>query len=281
MNKTNEHAKSHHHFTLKINLKKKVITISLWMILSTLLILQGCDTKQTDIHIATQKVTDLFEVEDEEQIVEGKAGKIKDSTNQKKIDAALKAIDKIDISDEMQNESHAAVFVLQFTVAIAQAQVDERDGTTGLLENDSQNEGTEALQPDQQPEPYQPSDEDVIWIDNALQNQDILEAFMEEAGENGKNNTSEIKVVKDEGTRGVVIYKLKSRYDEYANQSWIDVSPDVSYYAPTEEDAQNVFNMPQQCSYLSINKETGLYALYECFTHWEYPLLPAQHNPET
>ncbi|WP_289891027.1 hypothetical protein [Virgibacillus pantothenticus] len=60
-----------------------------------------------------------------------------------------------------------------------------------------------------------------------------------------KNNTSEIRVVKDKGAQGVLIYDLKSMYDKNADQSWIWVIPDDSHYIEIENEIQDVFNSPQ------------------------------------
>ena len=124
-------------------------------------------------------------------------------------------------------------------------------------------------------EEYEPSEDDVVFNNNVLKNKDTLENFMEVAGENGENNESEIKVVKEEGEKGVLIYDLKSRYDENADQGWIDVFPDLSYYRASENEGQDVFNNArQQCGYMEKDEIQGFYKLYECRTHWEYHLIP-------
>ncbi|WP_010530320.1 hypothetical protein [Lentibacillus jeotgali] len=124
-------------------------------------------------------------------------------------------------------------------------------------------------------EEYVPNEDDVVLKHNNLKNKGILEAFMKVAGENGENNESEIRVVKDEGANGVLIYDLKSRYDKNADQAWIGVIPDLSHYSASENDVQDVFNNArQQCSYMSKDKQEGYYKLNECRTHWEYRFLP-------
>lgn len=246
--------------------KKKIIAINSLIILSILLILQGCNTEQNKMDIAVKKVTNLFEAEDEEKVKEGKSGKIKDSTDQEQIDEALKAIDKIDTSGGKQSKNYGVVFSLQSAVLVAQVQLEEREGTTrDSFENYTQ---------DEQKEQFQPDEDDVVWKHNKLENKDILEEFMNVAGENGKNNDIEIRVVKDEEEKGVIIYDLKSVYDKNADEGWIEVIPDLSHYSPSETETQSVFNMSQQCSYISKDIETGYYKLNECYTHWEYPLLP-------
>lgn len=79
---------------------------------------------------------------------------------------------------------------------------------------------------------YQPNEDDVVSTYDGVENRDILEEFIEIAGENGKNDESEIRIVKNEGKDGVIIYDLKSRYDKNADQGWIDVTPDLSHYNP-------------------------------------------------
>ncbi|WP_164215627.1 hypothetical protein [Virgibacillus sp. YIM 98842] len=130
-------------------------------------------------------------------------------------------------------------------------------------------------------EEYVPGEDDVVVSNTELKNKDILEDFMEIAGENGENNESEIKVVKDEGEKGVRIYELKSRYDENADQAWIDVFPDLSYYRASEDEVQDVFNNArQQCGYMEKDEFQGFYKLYECRTHWEYHFIPIDHANE-
>lgn len=70
MKGNNEFTQANHYSTSSFN--KKMITISLLIVVSIMLILQGCNTKQQNIDIAITKVANLFEVEDEEQVKEGK-----------------------------------------------------------------------------------------------------------------------------------------------------------------------------------------------------------------
>ncbi|MEK4303335.1 hypothetical protein [Oceanobacillus sp. FSL K6-0251] len=74
----------------------------------------------------------------------------------------------------------------------------------------SQDESAEEQSQEEPLEEYVPNEDDVVYKNNELKNKDILEAFMETAGENGQDNESEIRAVKDEGTQGVLIYDLKS-----------------------------------------------------------------------
>ncbi|WP_121615526.1 hypothetical protein [Virgibacillus halodenitrificans] len=250
--------------------KKKVIAISLFIVLSVVLVLQACNTENenaNNINVAAEKVSDLFEIENEEAVKEGKSSKIKDSTDQGQIDEALEAIDKIDTSDGEQRENYAIAFGLQSAVFNAVSQLKEREGTLESSDNSAQDETNG--------EEFHPDEDDVVLKNNELKNKDILEDFMKVAGENGKNNKSEIRVVKDEGAIGVLIYDLKSRYDKKADQAWIGVIPDLSHYRASENEVQDVFNNArQQCSYMSKDEAEGYYKLNECRTHWEYRFLP-------
>jgi len=250
--------------------KKKVIAINALIILSILLILQGCNTEQNKMDIAVQKVRNLFQAGI--KVEDGKSSKIKDSTDQEQIDEALKAIGEIDTKDGRRSEESGAVFSLQSAIIVAQAQLNEREGKGKSSKNDTQDEQKE------QKEQYLPGEDDVVWEHNKLKNRDILEEFMNAAGENGKNNDIGIRVVKDEEEKGVIIYDLKSVYSKYADEGWIDVTPDLSHYSPPEDETQNVFNMSQQCSYISKDIEAGYYNLNECYTHLEYPLLPINNE---
>lgn len=218
MNRDKESVKSNNGSTGK--LKKKVIAISLFIILSVVLVLQGCYLKNenaNNIDIAVKKVADLFEVNDEEKIKEG---------HQEQIDEALEAVDKIDTSGGGHSEEDAIAFSLQSAILNAQIKLKEREGTLDSSDN--------SVQDEQKGEEFHPDEDDVVLKNNELKNKDILEEFMKVAGENGENNESEIRVVKDEGVKGVLIYDLKSRYDKNADQRWIGVIPDLSHYSASE-----------------------------------------------
>ncbi|WP_217587519.1 hypothetical protein [Lentibacillus saliphilus] len=239
--------------------KKKVYVISLLVIL---LMLQGCNIGKNNVDIAVKKVSDLFEDGEVEKVKEGEPDKIKDSTNQKHIDAAIEAIDKIDTNNGKHSENLAIVFGLQSAVLIAQVQLKEREGTEDSSNYDSR---------DEQKEQFQPDENDIVLKNNKLKNKDILEEFINVAGE---NNDSEIRIVKDEEEKGVIIYDLKSVYDKNVDQGWIDVIPNLEYYIAEKDEAQIVFNIRQQCGYISKDQQLGYYILNECYTHFEYPLLP-------
>src|SRR5699024_10531182 len=199
------------------------------------------------IPFATQKVSDLIEVEEQER----KASKIKDSTDQEQINAAAEAVDQIDTTSEEQGVNEFIVFGLQSAILNAQMQLNEREGTPPSSANVEQEE--------QSGMDFQPEEEDIVFEKNELKNKDTLETFMQTAGENGENNESEIRVVKDEGAQGVLIYDLKSRYDKNADQRWIEVTPDLSHYSPAEDEVQDVFHTSQQCGYLSKDEAEGYY----------------------
>ena len=153
-------------------------------------------------------------------------------------------------------------------------------GTTGTDSSEDKNTKQEQenvvkeQRQEQTLEEYIPNETDVVFYHNALKNKDILEEFSKVAGENGEDNESQIRVVKYE-SKGPIIYDLKSRYDETADQAWIEVAPDLSYFIPSETETQDVFNnASQQCGYMSKDTVKGYYKLNECRTHWEYWLLP-------
>lgn len=131
-----------------------------------------------------------------------------------------------------------------------------------------------------QEEGYMQNETDIVLKNsNLLVNKDILEEFIEVAG---KENDSHIRIVKHVLGRGAIIYDLESRYDKNADQGWIEINPDMTYYKPLEDDFYDVFNQaPQQCGKLSKDVEEGFYKLYECRTNWEYRLLPIVRGADT
>ncbi|MCT1576956.1 hypothetical protein M3E13_03760 [Oceanobacillus kimchii] len=254
----------------------KNVLISL-LIISILLIVQGCDiNNEQDIKTASDQVFDLFEEED------GKPMKIKDSTDQAEINLAQEAIDNIEVdsSNDGYDENEAIIFNLQSAITNAQVQLKEREGINTLdqPENKKQNKGEHVKEVFGD---YETRNNDVVFSNNQLRNKDILDEFMKAAGEKGEKNESEIKeirVVKEDGSNGILVYDLVSRYDEVADQRWIDVMPDLSNFIAPENEPRDVFNIRQQCGYMTRNEETGYYVLRECTTHWEYPLFPVTNN---
>ncbi|WP_153833664.1 hypothetical protein [Gracilibacillus thailandensis] len=127
-------------------------------------------------------------------------------------------------------------------------------------------------------ETFVPKETDVIFQNNELKNKEVLETFMETAGTKGNDNTSEIRVVKYFSSDNFIIYDLKSRYSEEADQRWIEVNPDTTYY-DKNSNTQDVFNnAPQQCGWLekdTTNPKDAYYKFFECRTNWEYRFLPA------
>ncbi|WP_080875478.1 hypothetical protein [Oceanobacillus timonensis] len=147
-------------------------------------------------------------------------------------------------------------------------------------EGKKQGESAEEQNQEEPLEEYVPNEDDVVYSNNELKNKDILELFMETAGENGQDNESEIRVVKDEGDQGVLIYDLKSGYDKSVDQAWIMVNTDLSHYRAADDEVQDVFNTDQQCGYMSKDEIEGNYKLHECKTHWEYRLIPTVDDNE-
>src|SRR5699024_3546005 len=141
------------------------------------------------------------------------------------------------------------------------------------LANREEGNLTQIQEPEEELEVYVPEESDIIYKSGTITNRDALETFIETAGENGDDNESNIRVVKDEGENGVILYDLQSRYDEHADQRWIDVHPYLDYFNTASQEIQEVFNnAPQQCS--SMSKEYEFYMMRECRTHWEFPLIP-------
>lgn len=245
-------------------MKKHTIIYSFFSLFIGLMLL-GCDAdEKSPIDVTMKKVSDLFVDVDEEDIKEEITGTIKESTNKKHIDEALEVFHTIDATDEDEEQ---LVSALDLAILNAQLQLVEREIAKDEAHSDDQ--------VDEELEPYEPGEEDIVLKNNQLTNKQAFVDFMENAGEKGKDNEREIRVVKDEGEKGVLIYDLQSRYDERAEQSWIDVYPDMSYYSTATDDTQDVFNSaPQQCNYIEKDETDGFYKIYECRTHWDYPLLP-------
>lgn len=233
----------------------------------------GCETdneSESNMETISDQVLGLFKED-------GQPSKIKDSTNQVKIREVQEALTNIALDPD--NNGNTDLFLsLQSKIDDARMQLSERERASDQPENNKQGEEERE---NEDLKKYQPSENDIVFSNNQLKNRDILEEFMQAAGEKGENNESDIKkirVVKDEGIDGVLIYDLESRYDEFADQRWIGVLPDLSYYNAPENEPRDVFNIQQQCSYMTENKETEYYVLMECKTHWEYPLLPITNN---
>lgn len=146
----------------------------------------------------------------------------------------------------------------------------ESDYSTSDFE--AENHDSNALEDNEiQAEEYVPEEGDVLFKDNAMNNKNLLDAFIDISG---KNNDSKLRVVKYDDS-GAVIYNLLSRYDKNADVGWIEVTPDLTYYTKGEDTVQDVFNnAPQQCASLTADVEKGFYTFHECRTHWEYPLVP-------
>ncbi|ADU29105.1 hypothetical protein [Evansella cellulosilytica] len=152
------------------------------------------------------------------------------------------------------------------------------DNAVDDLSNQGKAVDSENMNEDDQ-EGYVPSETDIIFKENTLTNVELLDQFVEVAGEKGNDNESKIRIVKYV-SQGVMIYDLQSRYDDTVGHRWIEVLPDMSYYQSYEGETQDVFNnAPQQCNYMekhttSEHPDDEYYKLFECRTHWEYRILP-------
>ncbi|WP_188383200.1 hypothetical protein [Ornithinibacillus halotolerans] len=151
----------------------------------------------------------------------------------------------------------------------------EENNEANNNENSQPEESNQQIdEPEKEIKEFIPKETDVVFKDEALYNVEILEQFAENSGANGEDNESQIRVVKYV-PEGVLIYELQSRYDENANQAWIDVTPDLTYFDESKLTVQEVFyNAPQQCSSVAKTVERGHYTFNECRTHWEFPLFP-------
>lgn len=78
---------------------------------------------------------------------------------------------------------------------------------------------------------------------------------------------------------GWIIYRLKARYDKVTNQSWIDVTPDLSRFKNVEKISGDLITSHQQCGYINHNTDENKgkvgYMLTECFHKWEYDVKPS------
>ncbi|WP_102029044.1 hypothetical protein [Salirhabdus sp. Marseille-P4669] len=185
----------------------------------------------------------------------------------------------------IRNKRLFVMFGALFTLFLAGCNTtEEQNGSDGTTKEELQSETSidgkddSSEVPDESNEEpieeYVPNESDIVLKANTLTNVKILEEFMEIAGENGQDNEREIRVVKVDN-QGSIIYDLQSRYDANANQAWIEVRPDMTYYQTYEGEVQDVFNnAPQQCSYMTKDEIEGYYKLFECRTHWEYRILP-------
>ncbi|WP_173915312.1 DUF4362 domain-containing protein [Halobacillus sp. Marseille-Q1614] len=122
---------------------------------------------------------------------------------------------------------------------------------------------------------------DIIERQGVNQNLDLLESFIDSAE---ANQEEKIRVVKyytdkdDPGSEGAMIYELKSRYDENADQKWIEVKPDYTYYEAEQNEEFTVLNYGQQCSSITTDEEQIFYVLRECHSGWEYRLVPTKNG---
>lgn len=112
-------------------LKKRAITLSLIAVLVLLSVIQFMYIQpQNEIEVAVKEVNALFvdaDVTSDWEINEEIPYKIKDSTDQRKIDRAYKAVNNID-ETQITEENYMLIFALTMSVLEAQEQLDEREG---------------------------------------------------------------------------------------------------------------------------------------------------------
>lgn len=100
---------------------------------------------------------------------------------------------------------------------------------------------------------YLDSSQSTLEADKTENTEEAIEQFMDKAEKREDGQTITVN-----GNT------LTIRYDEAANQEWIDIANENESGAiPT-----------QQCSRIVPNKERGYYMLEECTHQWEYPLYP-------
>lgn len=112
-------------------LKKRAITFSLIAVLVLLSVIQFMYIQpQNEIEVAVKEVNALFvdaDVTSDWEINKEIPYKIKDSTDQRKIDRAYKAVNNID-ETQITEENYMLIFALTMSVLEAQEQLDEREG---------------------------------------------------------------------------------------------------------------------------------------------------------
>ncbi|KFN03159.1 hypothetical protein [Bacillus clarus] len=55
--------------------------------------------------------------------------------------------------------------------------------------------------------------------------------------------------------KGWIIYHLKARYDKKTDQSWIDVTPDLSRFENAQVAPRDIITSQQQCGYINHNTD--------------------------
>lgn len=116
-------------------LGKRAMISSLVSVLVLLFVIQfmfigAQDENESEIDIAIEEVNDLFvdaNVTVDWEIDEQTAYQIKDSTDQRKIEQAIKAVNQID-PDDITDENYMLIFGLKMSVLEAQEQFDKREG---------------------------------------------------------------------------------------------------------------------------------------------------------
>lgn len=105
---------------------------------------------------ATNQVQDLFVVEEGEENKPNESSKIKPSTDQKQIDKAMMAVQKIDKDTDVTSERHLIAMGLEASILVAQNQLNQRENNEDA---DSSQEDDESLGADDNSEPYKLEEE--------------------------------------------------------------------------------------------------------------------------
>lgn len=104
--------------------------------------------------------------------------------------------------------------------------------------------------------------------ESARSEKEIIEATEEEMIEEIEGFIEKVENQEDGHTIFVNGNRLVTRYDEAADESWIEVTSEGEQ-APIPR---------QQCSRIVPDEERGYYMMEECTHRWEYPLFPLESS---
>ncbi|PAQ13558.1 hypothetical protein CD798_14185 [Bacillaceae bacterium SAOS 7] len=126
---------------------------------------------------------------------------------------------------------------------------------------------------------YKVEPDDVVQRQLSVENVERLDKFIEEAAEGKETHVRVIRMYErtydhPNSPEGVIIYDLKSRYDNQAKVGWIEVTPNLSDFTPFEKSRVPTIENAQQCSRIIRDEELGYYMLNECHDAWSYELFP-------
>ncbi|WP_226647254.1 hypothetical protein [Mesobacillus subterraneus] len=105
-------------------------------------------------------------------------------------------------------------------------------------------------------------------FNSARSEKEIIEATEEEMIEEIEGFIEKVENQEDGHTIFVNGNRLVTRYDEAADESWIEVTSEGEQ-APIPR---------QQCSRIVPDEERGYYMMEECTHRWEYPLFPLESS---